>query len=291
MIGEVKLVKEEILLGDLIFTLCKAMVLVTPGICFWVVWRLYGEEEPRRKVISAYRDFRGFLLKRQRESNGYRRLEGWLLRNGATFHYGNRMTAARFIALRFVLAGIGAVVLLKISLPVAAFCGAVLYCLPGRMLVYLNKIDNERLLPEIKLVYNALELQIRAGVYVTDALAECYGSVHERRLRMALLDLAGDIVMRGDVYDALEKFQCKFDNAYIDTLCITILQALESGQAVELLSDIGEQIRDMEQSVLERRRAALDRSLTFYQLGILTVVLGIALYACLNHMMGAAVRF
>ena len=157
--------------------------------------------------------------------------------------------------------------------------------------MYLNGKDNEKLLPEIKLVYNALELQIRAGVYVTDALAECYGSVHERRLRAALLELAGDIVMRADIYDALEKFQGKFDNSYVDSLCITILQALESGQAVELLSDIGEQIRDMEQSVMERKKAALDRSLTFYQLGVLTVVLGIALYACLTHMMGSAVRF
>ncbi len=157
--------------------------------------------------------------------------------------------------------------------------------------MYLNGRDNEKLLPELKLVYHALEIQIRAGVYVTDALAECYGSVQQERLRSALLELAGDIVMKADIYEALDRFQGKFDNRYIDSLCITILQALESGQALELLGDIGEQIKDMEETVLERKKAALDRSITFYQLGVLAVVLGIALYACVTYMFGAAAGF
>ena len=38
-------------------------------------------------------------------------------------------------------------------------------------------------------------------------------------------------------------------NRYIDALCITILQACESGQAVELLGDIGEQLKDMEEAM------------------------------------------
>jgi hypothetical protein len=77
----------------------------------------------------------------------------------------------------------------------------------------------------------------------------------------------------------------------VDSLCITVLQALESGQAVELLGDIGEQLKDMEGTVLERRKGKLERSITFYQLGILVVVLGIALYACVTYMFGAVSGF
>ena len=124
-----------------------------------------------------------------------------------------------------------------------------------------------------------------------DALAECYGSAKEKRLKQALLELAGDIVMKADIYDSLNRFQAKFDNRYVDSLCITILQALESGQAVELLRDIGEQIKDMEKAVLERRKAALDRKIMFCQLGVLTVVLGLALYACVSYMFGSASMF
>lgn len=276
---------------EMIYYGLRGIPIVAGLITFGLVWFFYGVYEPQKKILATYREISGLLRERRRTNNHYQRLQQWLTQNGVTYHYGKAMTPTKYLILRFVLSALGMVVFGSISWEPGLLASLFLYFLPGWMLLYLNSRDNEHLLPELKLVYNALELQIRAGVYVTDALTECYNSVREKRLRDALLDLAGDIVMRADIYDALERFQARFDNRYIDSLCITLLQALESGQAVELLSDIGEQIRDMEQAVLERKKAALDRNLTFYQLGILTVVLMIALYACVTHMLGAAQLF
>ena len=97
--------------------------------------------------------------------------------------------------------------------------------------------------------------------------------------------------MQADVEKALERFQGKFENRYVDALCITVLQALESGQAVELLSDIPEQIKDMEVAIMGRKKSSLDRRITFYQLGILSAILVVVLYACITHMLAAAVSF
>ena len=55
------------------------------------------------------------------------------------------------------------------------------------------------------------------------------------------------------------------------------------------MRDLGEQVKDMEQQVLMSKKASLDRSLTFYQLGILTVVLGLTLYICIVQMLDVAV--
>lgn len=264
---------------------------VAAGLTFFVVWMLYGTYQPQKKILATYREISGLLREKQKDSNHYRRMEQWLRQNGAAYHYGKKITPVNFLVARIALATAGVWAFGRIAIWGALAVGVLLYFLPCFLLSYLNKYDNEKLLPEIKLLYNALELQIRAGVYVTDALAECYGSVRDKRLRDALLDLAGDIVMRADMYRAFEKFQGAFDNRYVDSLCITVIQAMESGQAVELLSDIGEQIRDMEQAVLERKKAALDRRITFYQLGILVVVLGIALYTGVIHMLDAAMLF
>ena len=231
------------------------------------------------------------LREKSRKSGWYQRKEKWLTQNGGTFHYGSKMTPVKYLAVRLFLAALGMAVLCPVAWEYGVTACVFFYYLPAWILLYLNGRDNERLLPELKLVFHALEIQIRAGVYVMDALAECYGSVQEKRLKKALLELAGDIVMKADVYDALDKFQRKFDNRYVDSLCITVLQALESGQAVELLGDIGEQIKDMEETVLERKKGALDRSITFYQLGILAVAVTIALYACVIYMFGAAAAF
>ncbi len=258
---------------------------------FGLLWSVRKAWHPEKRILKTYREISGLLRERGKRSGWYRRSRSWLIRNGASFHYGRRMEPLRFLALRLLLglAGLTACISLGEVFGIAAFF--LLFFLPVWLLLYRNKKDNERLLPELKLVYHSLEIQIRAGVYVTDALAECYGSVQERRLRQALLELAGDIVMKADTCDSLESFQEKFDNRYVDALCITVLQALESGQALELLRDIGEQIKDMEGVVMEQKKAAMDRGITFCQLGVLAVVLGLALYACVSYMFGAAVSF
>lgn len=264
---------------------------VAMAVLVFVLLILLSVQHPPRLILKACEEFTGLLRERNKNSGWYRRTAEWLSKNGAGFHYGKWLNPTAYLALRIVAALLGLLIMSGISLGYGILASVLLFFLPGWMLTYLNRKDNLNLLPEIKLVYHALEIQIRAGVYVTDALAECYGSVQNKRLRQALLDLAGDIVMKSDIYRALERFQDKFDNSYIDALCITILQALESGQAVELLGDISEQIKDMETTVMERRKGALDRSITFYQLGVLAAVMGVVLYACITHMYAAAVKF
>ncbi len=257
----------------------------------WLFFALRAACHPERLVLKTYRELSGLLKEKSKKTAWYQRTQKWLLKNGAAFHYGRTIEPMRFLAVRWVLALSGLAVAGSVSLWWGLLGCAVLFWMPTVLLDVMNRRDNEKMLPELKLVYHALEIQIQAGVYVTDALSECYGSVQEQRLRSALLDLSGDIVMKADIYEALDRFQRSFDNRYIDSLCIIILQALESGQALALLGDIGEQIKDMEETVLERKKGALDRSITFYQLGVLTVVMGIALYACVTYLFGAAANF
>lgn len=263
---------------------------VSGGLVFGLLMILAASGRTEQLVLSANEELQGFL-KRGKNTAWYQRRRIWLQKNGAEFHYGKWVDPLSFLTVKLLSGAAGYFVLSVKALEYGIFAGIFLFFLPDILLTYLNKKDNERLLSEIKLVYHSLEIQIRAGVYVTDVLSECYASVREKRMRAAFLDLAGDIVMKADIYDALERFQGKFDNRYIDSLCIIIYQALESGQALELLNDIGEQIKDMETALLERKKNALDRSMTFYQLGVLGAVLGVALYACVTDMFAAAAGF
>ncbi len=246
---------------------------------------------PGKLLLRTYEEISAGLKKSRNGLFDYRKLEAFLNRNGAGFHFGKWISPVSYIAIRLMAGGAGMLLGVYYEVWLGLVLAVMFFLLPDMLLIWLNGKDNERMLPELKLVYHAMSMQIKAGVYVTDALAECYGSVREGRLREALLTLSGDITMKADVEEALEGFQGKFDNQYIDALCITILQALESGQAVDLLSDIGEQIKDMEVTIMSRRKSNLDRSITFYQLGILSAILAIVLYACVIHMMAAVVNF
>lgn len=269
----------------------RLLPLCAGALVFALVKILSGTYHPERKLLGTYQELTGLLRENRRANGWYQRREKWIVKNGGAFHYGRHVNAVRMLAVQLMLAALGIGALAGTSLVAGLFGGVLFYLMPMGFLLYLNRQDNQRLLPELKLVYHAMEIQIRAGVYVTDALAECYGNVQEKRLRTALLELAGDIVMRADIYDAINSFQAKFDNRYVDSLCIIVLQALESGQAVELLGDLGEQIKDMEEVVLNRKKGRLERSLTFYQLTMLATVIVIALYACVTHMLRQAAGF
>jgi Flp pilus assembly protein TadB len=278
-------------MGQWVFVASKYVAVLAAGLVLALFIRLRRHYQPSKVLLHRFRELSGFVKRRASGAGWYKSRDQYLKKMGAAFHLGPWINPLRYLSMKIVLAalGFGVVATFYPAGGVASACA--LYFLPDMLLGYLNGKDNEKLLPELKLVYHALEIQIRAGVYVTDALAECYGSVCHRRLKAALLDLASDVVMKANLHLALEKFQAAFDNRYIDTLCLIILQALESGQAVELLEDIGEQMKDMESRVMERKKQALDRSVTFYQLVILGAVLGVALYAGVTYMMNAAGKF
>lgn len=267
---------------------------VLPGVIAaigFVLMLRVGTYHPERRILRKYEELQGYLAVKRRENPWCCRKEEWLIKKGAAFHFGARVQPLLWLVLCLASALAGFAAGMSVSAGLGFPAGAAAWFLPDLLARFLNNRDNEKMLPELKLIYHALELQIRAGVYVTDALAECYAGVQDKRLKQALLELAGDITMKSDIHDALERFQGKFDNRYIDALCITILQALESGQAVELLSDIAEQVKDMEIAVMGRKKGALERSVTFYQLGILAALLGVVLYACITQMFTAALFF
>ena len=254
------------------------------------VFRLGSGTVPKT-VLHTCEEIAGLLRENRSYENWITKTEKKLKQNGAAYHYGRKITPVKYLCGRLLLAIAAVLSLGRLGWGYGLLGAVLLYYVPELLLLYENRQDNRKMLPEIQLIYQALEVQIRAGVYVTDALTECCQSVRTKRLQQALMELSGDIVMQSDLVMALSDFQQKFDNRQIDALCITLIQAGESGQAVDLLQDMEEQLRDMEITVLQQQKSALDRSITFYQLGMLGAVLGIILYACVGYMFRAVVKF
>lgn len=265
--------------------------LVLCGITFTWVMTLGLTGFSKEKVRCGLEGMRNRMATRGRDLAWYDRTQQWLTRNGARYHVGEKFGPLAYQLSRLLLGTVGFLAFSMLAPSYGILAGMVFFLLPWGLIHYVNAKDNLKMLPDLKHTYHSLEIQTRAGVFVTDALAELYGSVRERRLKQALLELSGDLVMRSDLGAALENFQKKFDNRYVDSLCMIIVQAMESGQSVELLNDLSEQIKDMEASVLNQKKEALDRSVTFYQLGILAAIMGVILYACVTQMFAAAMHF
>ena len=216
-----------------------------------------------KTVLHACEEFTGMLRESRRYENWVTGTEKKLRKNGAKFHYGKKITPVKYLLMRLFLS-LGAVLTLEsIGWGYALLAAMGLYYVPELLLLYLNRQDNHKMMPDLQLIYQALEVQTCAGVYVTDALTECCQSVRTQRLQQALMELSVDLVIQSDLVTALSDFQ----------------------------QDMGEQLKDMELAVLQQQKSALDRSITFYQLGMLGAVLGIILYACVGYMFRAVVQF
>ena len=185
-----------------------------------------------KTVLHACEEFTGMLRESRRYENWVTGTEKKLRKNGAKFHYGKKITPVKYLLMRLFLS-LGAVLTLgTIGWGYALLAAMGLYYVPELLLLYLNRQDNRKMMPDLQLIYQALEVQTCAGVYVTDALTECCQSVRTQRLQQALMELSGDLVIQSDLVTALSDFQQKFDNRQIDALCITPIQAAVGGKVI-----------------------------------------------------------
>ena len=94
-----------------------------------------------------------------------------------------------------------------------------------------------------------------------------------------MLKLSNEIAMEGNVEEALDHFSESFDNSYIDTFCIIIKQSMESGRAVDLLNDMVEQLREVENNILVKKEEKLRRKTGIYQMAFFAGAMVFFIYA------------
>lgn len=272
-------------------TLILADAVFMAVLCFGFLVTIAVRYEPGKAAVRVYRRVNQHLKEQKRGWFDYRKTEAFLRRNGAWIHLGQWVEPVKYEALKFVLAAAGIFTGVRYHILLGLILAVFAYVLPGIYLIYANNHDNQKMLPEIKLIYHALAVQIQSGVYMADALSECYNCVTYKRLKSALMELSGEILVKSNLNEALERFQGQFDNHYINSLSVILVQAMESGQAVELLSDISDQLKDMESTIMQKKKGKLDRNTTFYLLGIMAAILGVVIYVCVTEIFLTANAF
>lgn len=239
----------------------------------------------RPSTVKVYERVNNRLREVPKGLFDYDRTAAFLTAQGAAWHIGRSITPTKYLLYRCSMA-LG---LLVVGMRYLSPLAAVLLMLPGFWLPKLyvlraNHNDNIKMLDQLQNLYSMLQQQLMAGVYVTDALAEAYQGIDRGRLHSALAELSGEILLKKSFADAMEHFNAKFENSMIDALCVTLIQAQESGRSAELLKDMADQLKDLQMEGLVRKKARLDRTETLCIMGIIVVVLGLVIYACVLTM-------
>lgn len=159
------------------------------------------------------------------------------------------------------------------------------------LVMYSNSSDNEKMQMDLKIVYDTLRIQSKAGVFLTKSIAECYLVVRNPRLKKALLELNAEIITNTDILQAIENFNSKFDNYQIDQFCIVIKQSIESGQKTKILEDLADQIKDIEEGLAIKEAAKRERKIEFIQLLIYIGIIAITVYAMVIELGNSFMNF
>lgn len=205
----------------------------------------------------------------------------YLESTGATYMFGELANPAAFIMLKIL----SAILLYFLGMQIASnflivfLIAAAGFFLPEILLNVSDYFDNETILPDMKKIYDTLRIQTKAGVFLDDALSECYLAAKNRRLKSALLELTTEISIKKNIEEALENFNGKFRNEHIKTFCMVINQAQDSGKSSQLLKDLSDQMKDLQHSINLKNKEALDRKVQIVELLIFVGLLAVTVYS------------
>ncbi len=239
------------------------------GFCLFFMLVFAGTYHPEKSIARTYEKVNKRLKEKKTGLFDYKKTEAFLLANGAAYSFGKWINPINYMGIRLIVAAMFFYIGMGFHW-ILSLAGTVLgYFLPKILVLQSNHKDNNRMLMQIKTVYNALSVQTKSGVYITSAMSECYTRLAAGRLRDALEELSVELLVKKSFGEAVSNLNSKFNNEFIDMLCITIQQGKETGKTTDMLSDILEQISDMNAALMQKRKEALDRVATGCIIGIL----------------------
>lgn len=252
--------------------------------CF-LLFVLFGKTyKPEAVVVKTYDRVNNRLKERKTKIFDYQRTAEFLQAYGASYCYGKWINPVNYMGIRLIVSAVFFYVGIQFHWAAALVLMILGYKIPRILIWYSNRKDNEKMLSQIMTVYKALESLTHSGVYITNALKECYKRLPDGRLRDAFEEMASELFVKKSLEEAVEHLNSKFKNEFIDTLCIIIRQAKETGKSIDLLGDIKEQIADMNGVLLQKKKNALDRRGTFLIMIVLGAGVIFLVYALLTNL-------
>lgn len=228
-----------------------------------------------------------FLTENMKRAKGksfnYEYMDAFINKYGVNFMI-KGITPVGYVALKLIASLFVMVVTMHENVVLGLAFGPACYYILDFIFIESNKSDNKIMLEDIKNVYDTLRIQIKAGVYITSVLTDCYLVVKNKRLKKAFLELTSDIAAKNDLEESLDRFTYKFDNQYIDNLATVIKQSMTTGQAGKMFDDIKGQINDIENAMVEAEKQRINAQILIVQALMYVAILVSTVYLCLGQL-------
>lgn len=246
------------------------------------IWLKTGKKEEKEKRHRP-RDMLKQLLEStetQLQKQGrYEEKKSYLSRMGVNYAMGRTVSPEEFLLIKVVTGVfITAVLTWGFGVPGGIIGWLIGYFGYDVLIRLLNNAANEKMLPDIKSVFDTLKIKTEGGMFLTSAIMECYKNTRHPRLKQALFEMNGELIAKNDIGETIDDFGMKFHNKQIDILCIILKQSMESGKTVEILRDISDHLVDMQQSINLKAKNRMESQTLIIQLLMYVLIMVLCVY-------------
>ena len=255
-----QLTEARIFIGSLMFILTYGL------------YRQFVRTEQAEKMLV----FVNGRLEASQSLFNWSRIKRKLIEKGVAFYHPTIISPSRYILLHVTFALLGFFVGMMGTMIVNHNKPILIFEILGMFLgiffptIYFNmtnKKDNEELINDAMTISNVLSLQLKGGEFVGSALAECKDIIYHKRLRKALYDFDRHLKLQDmTIEEAVADLSSKFNCPEINTICLILKQGMETGRMTECSADLARQCSASKQSIFEKQKARLDRTLTYVML-------------------------
>lgn len=217
----------------------------------------------------------------------YDEIARYLKSSGALYMASGKLTPVSYLMMRAGAAIFGMVLGLQAGVILGVIGLALGFFAPDFIIKMSNESDNEKMVDDIKSIYDLIRIQTKSGVFISDSLQDCYKVVSNSRLKAAFKDLNKQIMQKNDLSESLEDFRLHFQNEYIDTLVVIIQQSLRTGKSAKMFDDIKKQIEDLDDASALLIEARINRKILAVQMLIYGSIIFATLFLVAMELMKA----
>ena len=238
------------------------------------------KEEQGELSLSLYQKLNIYLGGVKEGYFSYERIRKYLKKTGNTYN----LTPLGYITLKLLIPAI--FLFLFIIIGNAYIPGIILailgYFILDILIKQRDKKDMKAIKFELRDIYDSLKMQITAGVFIGDALKECYLIASNKRFKNSLAILSAEIALNNNIDAALDNFLESFNSEEIKNFVLSIKQSLKTNKIKEQLEDQSEQINEMNLIVLQDATKKINDKVTVIQLLVFAGIFVATFYFCLT---------
>lgn len=253
-------------------------------VLFYILYReekkLKNEEQGEKSITERLNIYLG----RTKDGDGstkifsYESIEKFLKRTGNA----NKLNPVSFILVKIIIAISCSVLVYSFLVPKLAIVGGIVgFFIFDFLIIRQDKKETKIIEFEFKDIYENLTLQTAGGVYIGQALAECYTVVSNKRFKKSLALMAATIWKTSSIEQALKDFSERFKSPGVNNFVLVILQSLETGKIKEQLRDQSEKMNGLSAINLKENTLKINDEIKTLGFLLFMGIFGIVIYYCI----------